>query len=223
MVKKNSQKNITTVSFDIDGTLFSNSFNDYIWEIRIPELFAKKEGISFNEAERFVLNEYRKVDENSLTWSNIFYWFKYFNLNEDPLDIIYRSKNRLEKYKEVDSAIEKLSKNYNLIVFSAAPREFIDIKLNFDSLGTYFSNIFSVASDFRKYNTIHKEPAMYLEICEKIGCKPENLAHVGDSINSDYYNPKSIGINAFFLNRDSKTKIDNEIRNLNELVEKLNY
>jgi len=72
---------IEVFSFDVDGTLVSKRFTDAVWLRGIPELYAKKAGLSFDDAHRIVKSEYEKVGEENINWYRIDYWLHKFGLD----------------------------------------------------------------------------------------------------------------------------------------------
>ncbi len=46
---------IKTVFLDMDGTILDKFYDDYFWEIYVPQKYAEKEGISFDEAQKNTL------------------------------------------------------------------------------------------------------------------------------------------------------------------------
>jgi len=61
-----TRQGIKVVSFDLDGTLVEPEYNEWVWSVGIPQLFAEKRGIPFDEAKEIVEEEYRKVGDRSL-------------------------------------------------------------------------------------------------------------------------------------------------------------
>ena len=52
-------------------------------------------------------------------------------------------------------------------------------------------------------------PKLFEKALEVSGCKPEEVVHIGDSINSDVNGAKAVGINPIFLDRKGNAeKID---------------
>lgn len=49
------------ISFDMDGTLVDSEFTDWVWLHGIPKLYARKKGLSFDEAKALVVEEYQRV------------------------------------------------------------------------------------------------------------------------------------------------------------------
>jgi len=75
-------KRNTLLSFDLDNTLVDPGYVTYIWEIAVPQLYAKKYHTSLSVAKTKVISEYERVGDTSLEWYDIKYWFNFFNLPE---------------------------------------------------------------------------------------------------------------------------------------------
>ncbi len=71
---------IDTVLLDMDGTLLDKYFDDYFWEKYVPEVFARINNLSPQEAEKALLERYRKV-ENTLQWTDLDYWTEQLGLD----------------------------------------------------------------------------------------------------------------------------------------------
>ena len=71
------------------------------------------------------------------------------------------------------------------------------------------------------------DKGIFLAACDRAGCRPFELMHIGDSLESDVAGANRIGAVSVWLNRDARennTGIvpDYEIRSLNELVDIVN-
>ena len=100
------------LSFDMDGTLVDTSFIDAFWFEGIPSSYAKKMGISRDEAVKRVVQAYDEIGDERLEWYDIKYWFKRFNLDEDWKNVLNRYISRIKVYEEVPSTLEDLSHDY---------------------------------------------------------------------------------------------------------------
>ncbi len=209
---------IKVISFDLDGTLVEPEFNEWIWGVGIPQLFAEKRGISFDEAKEIVGGEYRKVGEGSLEWYDIKYWFNVFQLDGNWKQLLNRFSHRIKIYPEVLKVLKDLSSHYRLIIISNAAREFIDIEVEVAELRGYFSRIFSATSDFRQ---IKKTAEFYGRICQILRLGSQQMVHVGDHWEFDYLVPKGLGIKALHIDRSGNYNGDDVIRNLEEVGQRL--
>lgn len=66
-----------------------------------------------------------------------------------------------------------------------------------------------------------KKYRIFKKILSILDVSPEEILHIGDHYVCDYETPKSIGINAYYIDRTNKTnkmKSDEVIYDLNELL-----
>ncbi len=206
------------ISFDMDGTLIDPEFTDWVWSHGIPTLYAKKNGIEFEEAKALVEEEYRRVGEGSIEWYDIKYWLNFFGLDPNWKALMEQYVDKIKIYSDVNHILDRLRDRSSLIITSNAGREFIDIELGATGIGRYFDRIFSATSDFGQ---IKKTVDFYQKICEILGVAPEEMVHVGDHYEFDYIVPRSIGIHAFYLDRSEKQKGKFIISDLKELEKKV--
>lgn len=203
--------NIKVVSFDVDGTLVSMDFNNMIWMEELPALIGRKKGMSLEEARAYTISEYEKVGENDMRWYEMNHWIRHFDLDTTFEAIVSKYESKVEIFPDVIPALERLKSRFTLILTTAMPREFLDVKIK-DFKG-FFNFDFSVISDFK----LLKTPKSYLNICNILNILPSELVHIGDHWEFDYISPKEAGANAVFLDREKKRAGDSIIHTLGEL------
>ena len=59
------------ISFDMDGTIIDMNFDEFLWREEIPKLYAKKNGLSLEEAKKVVFKEYFDVGDEDLRWYDV--------------------------------------------------------------------------------------------------------------------------------------------------------
>ena len=209
---------VKVVSFDADGTLVTPDFSQAVWFEGIPSLYARRNGISFQEAKAFIEKEYQVVGDHRIEWYDIKYWFQRFGLGP-PLaghqQILEKYSHRVSCYPEVTQALSSLSKDYTLIVVSCSTRDFLPYLL--DGIEGYFARIFSTVSDYGQVKT----PGFYLEVSRQMHVSPEEMAHVGDLWEQDYLAAKEAGLKAFHLDRRGERKDGSSLRSLADLGDRL--
>ena len=189
------KQKIHTVSFDVDGTLVTPSFVDLIWLEALPQLVSDSWKISLDEAKQKLFSDYNSIGSERPEWYDLNYWMKRYRLDINPKNLVLQYKSAVTIYPEVVDVLEKLKKKYNLVIISNSTRLFLDITT--ESLGPYFSQIISTTSDLG----LMKCAEAYGTVCERCGINCREMAHVGDSIELDYFRAKKAGIKAFYLDR----------------------
>ena len=66
---------IDDVLLDMDGTLLDRHFDNMLFEEALPQRYAARYALSFEEARRSLLDMYRSV-EGQLEWTDLDYWTK---------------------------------------------------------------------------------------------------------------------------------------------------
>ncbi len=206
------------ISFDMDGTLVDPEYTDWVWLHGIPRLYAEKMNIAFEEAKDFVVGEYLKVGEGAIEWYDIKYWLRFFKLEKNWKDLMLQHADKIKIYPDVDDLLGRLKGKFPIILTSNAGREFIDIEMEVTRLGRYFDRIFSATSDFGQ---VKKTAGFYRRICEALGVHPQEIVHVGDHYEFDYVAPRSLGINAFYLDRSGEKNGEFVISDLRDLEKRL--
>lgn len=204
------------ISFDLDSTLIDPTYNTFVWEIGIPQLYAKKYQVSLSEAVSRVISEYQRVGDASLEWYDIAYWFRFFELPGSWQHLMEEHRDKVRLFPEVKAVMEDLAQSHTLIIISNAAREFVEIETKEAGIANYFTRTFSTTSDFGQ---VKKTPQCYEQICEIMGTKPSDAIHVGDHYEFDYLIPKRLGMEAYYLDRDgNKPKNRYTIKDLTEFA-----
>ncbi len=209
---------VKVISFDADGTLVTPDFSQAVWYEGVPALYARKKGISIQEAKAFVEQEYQVVGDRRIEWYDIKYWLQRFGLCpplESHKQLLDDYRHRVSCYPEVAQALSSLGKDYALIVVSCSTREFLPYIL--DGMEKYFVRVFSTVSDYAQI----KSPGLFAEICRQMGVSPQEMAHVGDLWEQDFIVPSEAGVKAFHLDRRGKRKEENSLTSLADLEKRL--
>ncbi|MDH5754132.1 MAG: HAD family hydrolase [Candidatus Bathyarchaeota archaeon] len=207
---------LKVVSLDVGGTLIDFYYANYVWNVAIPQLYARKKDISFEEAKDYVLREYDSVGSNDIRWYLPEYWFKHFDLDEDPIEVFRSHIDKVRFYPEVPSVLKNLSQKYDLIIVSGTPRNVIEIVI--EGFRNYFKHIFSSVSDRQE---VKKMPQFYEMICKVLGIETLAMVHVGDEWYYDFIAPRRIGVKSFFLDRTGEKSGKFVIKDLRELEDRL--
>ena len=209
---------ISTVSFDMNGTITQGRFVDLVWGEGVPTLYARSRGIPVDKAKELVFREYAELGEQRTDWYDIRYWFKRFGLGEDWTGLLMSFRSEVAPFPEAVEVLEQMGKEYRLVVTSNASRDFMDIELAAAGLDGYFSSLFSCTSDFGE---VKKTPEVYARVCRALSISPDEMAHVGDHPLFDYTAPSQLGIRAFHLDRNGAVDGDFVVRDLKEFMSRI--
>lgn len=212
---------IKVFSFDVDGTLVSQEFADSVWLRGIPEAYAAKHELSFEDAFDFVKREYDIIGENRIEWYNIRFWLRKFNLKITYETLFERYEDEIKIYAEVERVLKVLKEaGYVLVVNSNAATEFVEFQIQ--PIRKYFTHVFSATSDFGE---LKKSNGHYARVCKILAVKPQEVVHTGDHFLFDFLNPRKIGMTAYYLDRKRDAKHDDNVKDqffisdLNELLD----
>jgi putative hydrolase of the HAD superfamily len=205
------------VSFDVVGTLVDFHYEDYVWKRVIPQLYARKKGVSWGEAEDYVLSEYHRISIKDIRWFLPEYWFRHLNLDEDPMAVFTSHADKVRFYPEVPSVLESLSQKYDLIIASGATRNIIEIMIK--KFRHHFKHIYSPVTDCQ---VVKKTPQFYEMICRSLKVAPYDFVHVGDEWYPDFIHPRSVGIKSIYLDRTGEKTgrlVVKDLKNLEDLFQ----
>ena len=214
----NSKTNKPTISFDLDGTLMKPGFGDKVWLEGLPRIYSMTHNLSFETAQDQLLSAYDAIGDSRREWYDLSYWISSLNLNITPRELLKNFSSYIQTYPEVPEIIKRLSKEYMLIISSAAMKPFIKIELQTSQLYEYFSYFFSATTDT---NTVKKDPLFYKMIVKELHCEPHEIIHVGDNKEFDFLSPMNAGLHAFYLDRTNKENGSNIVNSLNEFEKQI--
>ncbi len=209
---------IKVISFDLDGCLSDNAFDEIVWRTEIPKLYASERNISFEQAFLEVTAEYKRLWGKVEGWRDVTFWFKHFEFKTSWEELAKNVKKHINHYGDVIPVLKELQKQFTLIIISHADRRFLDLKLDSDNLRSFFTKTYSTISDFKEYK---KNKELFLAVCKEMEITPEEIIHLGDSVEYDYTVPTSAGIQSFIIDRVSIEKKENVVSDLYEFKEKI--
>jgi HAD superfamily hydrolase (TIGR01549 family) len=207
---------VKLVSLDMEGTLIDHTFSNAIWEHEIPALYAEKHGLDLDVALAWVKAEYGTVGEGRAEWYDVDYWFRRLGLEADWRQLIRERTELICVYPDAAEALRRLREAYPLVVSSNTIREFLELQV--EAVGEIFTHVFSAPSDF---GTVKKDAGFYRMILNEIGLKPTHVAHVGDHKEFDYRAAKSLGLEAYHLDRSGEAGGPDTVRDLLEFADRL--
>src|SRR3972149_7252352 len=130
---------ITWVLLDMDGTLLDKHFDDYFWEHLLPEEYARRYRLDIREARHKLLSRY-KQEEGKLTWTDLDYWSKEFDIDipalKEQIHHLIAVHPHVEEFLQF---LQKRDKRIHLV--TNAHYKTLDIKLKKTEIGKYFDSV----------------------------------------------------------------------------------
>jgi len=205
-------QDIKIISFDVEGTIVTTDFSYAIWFEIVPQRYAARYGLEIEEARHEIKKAYDSVGDQRPEWYNVQYWFNRFDLGQadTAMDSL---QDRVKYFPDTYEVLGRLGRDYRLNVASGSPRTFLKYLLH--DVEHNFSSIFSSISDFQKVKTSD----FYRAMCRRLGVEPQEIVHVGDNLQFDFYEPSSIGIQSFHLDREGTAGNPASLHNLNQLID----
>ncbi|MBU5687818.1 MAG: helix-turn-helix domain-containing protein [Candidatus Aenigmatarchaeota archaeon] len=216
--EKRNHSNAKVISFDLDGCLTNNLFDEILWRTEIPKQYAKSRGISFEQAYREVTKEYENLWGKTRYWRDPEFWLNHLNIDIKLEKLIQPIKHKIKVYGDVIPVLENLSKKFNLIIVSHANRNLLDIKIKKTKIDKFFIKTFSTVSDF---GSMSKDACVFNKVSELLNVPLHDIIHIGDDYQFDYMIPTSVGIRSFIIDRRGRKNESYVIKNLFELETKI--
>jgi len=157
------------------------------------------------------------MDRKDIRWFLPEYWFRHFDLDEDPIAVFASHTDKVKFYPEVSAVLRSLCQKYDLIIASGTTRDIIEIMMK--KFRHYFKHVYSPVTDRQE---VKKTSQFYEMICKVLEVAPCDLVHVGDEWYPDFISPRSIGSKSIFLDRTGEKTgrfIINDLGKLENLLQ----
>lgn len=161
----------------MDGTILDLQFDNFFWQRHIPLVFAQKNNVPIEEAERQILTLY-KEKEGTLDWYCIDYWSQ--QLGIDISEQKLASQSRIEFRPGAMAFLDALSKEAakRVVLLTNAHPKTLSIKAERLALASYFDALVSSHElGFPKEND-----AFWPAAQAKLGFKRSRSVFIDDSI-----------------------------------------
>ncbi len=141
MNPKRLLENCDTLMLDMDGTVLDLAFDNYVWQELVPQRYADRCGISYDDAREFLHAKYRSV-QGKLDWYCIDHWSELTGLD---IKAIHRDENdRIGYLPGAKQFLEVVSKlDIRLLLVTNAHRDTLAIKSEVTGIADYFDDIYT--------------------------------------------------------------------------------
>ncbi|MCF6218304.1 MAG: GMP/IMP nucleotidase [Gammaproteobacteria bacterium] len=132
-------QHVDTVMLDMDGTLLDLNFDNSFWQQQLPQYYAKKHQLSFEEARHELMTRYAQ-HKGTLQWYCLDYWRKSLDI-----DLMMLKKQTTHLIKVLPHAIEFIDQLRQvgkrvLLVTNAHPDNLL-LKMEVTQLNHHFDEI----------------------------------------------------------------------------------
>lgn len=134
-------ENIDWVMLDMDGTLLDKHFDDYFWEILVPQEYARRHHLDLAAARQEVFARYQR-EEGTLNWTDIDFWSRELDLDIPALKEGIR--HLIEVHPDSEPFLRYVrSLQKKIILVTNAHYKTLDLKMNQVGLLSYFDEVIS--------------------------------------------------------------------------------
>jgi putative hydrolase of the HAD superfamily len=190
---------IKYLSFDLQGTLSGAKFSDNFWINILPELYAKENNLSNNEAQNELKKYFKEIGKYDIRYYDDNYWSKKLKFNTIDIlkqnDIIPTLNNKFLNFIK--------TMEIPVIIISTTTNIFIDYELGANI--KYFYKTYSCVDDFNKGG---KTIDIYIQIAKDLKVKTNEILHIGDNYEMDITNANKANVNAILFSNDEDSVID---------------
>lgn len=166
---------VDTVLLDMDGTLLDKHFDDYFWEVYVPEHYSLLHDISVEEAKEQLLARYREV-ESTLEWTDLEYWSHELDLDIPELKM--RINHMIGVHPYVVEFLEFcLAARKKLYLITNAHSRTLSIKLEKTSIGPWFDRVICA----EEVGLAKEDPEFWRRLEEMLGYNPERTLLADDT------------------------------------------
>ncbi len=132
---------IETVLLDMDGTLLDLHFDNYFWLHYVPECYAEKHSISFEQAHQYLIPRFKAI-EGTMDWYCVDYWSN--DLDMDIAILKEQISHLIQLHPHVLEFLSWLEKQgKKRILVTNAHQKSLNIKLQKTPLGSHLDQIIS--------------------------------------------------------------------------------
>lgn len=206
-----------TVSFDLDGTLTKPSFAESVWKEGLPSRLAEYRGIPSDKAVELCSDAYASVGDSAIEWYRIAHWVEFFGIPDcDTGALIDEYTDRISLFDDSRGSLERLKEaGLELIIFSNAPRAFLEREVTESNISEYFDKCISLPDD---WEMVKSEKEAFARLSSETDGE---IVHVGDHLEFDYRVPMSAGIDAFHIWRSTGPKTRHSLPGLDHFVDRI--
>ena len=115
------------------------------------------------------------------------------DLTDTAYAVFYAERNRVECYPDALEALARISAKLPVAALSNGNADLVAIGLD---------HHFAFQLGAREHGAAKPDPGIFLAACERLGCAPEEVLHVGDHVEMDVLGAARAGLRTAWVHRD---------------------
>lgn len=164
-----------TLMLDMDGTLLDLAFDNYVWRELVPQRYAARHNLAFDDARDDLFGRFRAA-QGDLEWYCLDHWSDRLGL-----DVLQLHRDVTHRIGYLPGAVEFLehvhARNVRVLLVTNSHRDTLALKDDATGLASYFDGVYS-SHDF---GYAKERQEFWHALQDEVGFEPETTMFVDDS------------------------------------------